>query len=157
MRYKALMLFSIISFACTACAQHNPVDVREKMYNSFIKHGYFGNKSHPIHHFVHICNLVIDNKQYGVIQIRKEIDQPESRLILITDNSLKVVNEIAVTNQRPMFCFDNHILWYGYFDHSKNHKDVNVFSFIDNGRNYLVGWEDPANFPSFIKGHWSHQ
>lgn len=32
-----------------------------------------------------------------------------------------------------------------------------LFFITYNGRNYLVGWEDPANFPSFIKGHWSHQ
>ena len=157
---KFLLLLISIFAAKYALAESSPIEIREKIYNALVEQKYFDKVSRPMAHMVHICNLEVDNKIFGVIQIRKEIEKPDSRTILITDSSLQVVSEIAVTNQRPMLCSENRILWYGYFDLSEAKKDINVFSFYifdDIGFTYLGGYEDPSDFPSFVKGHWGHQ
>jgi hypothetical protein len=101
---------------------------------------------------VHVCNLIIENNTYPVIQIKEHVRGAKVprgvQQVLILDSSLKYVNKIAHDiTAAPLYCKDNKLYWFGYVMAGDHLPEGNVVTFTNGGKKTNVSAMESNDFP----------
>lgn len=97
-------------------------------------------------HFSHTCNLVIQGKQYPVVDVRELVKgamQPRGfNQIVVLNPGYQMVQTIEYAQERPLFCLGNKLYLYGSLRPSGSSAEGNVLEFSDGGYQMNVLSED---------------
>ena len=109
-------------------------------------------KDRQLVRLVHLCNLIIDNKHYPVIDIKEHVKGAQVPKgiphIVILDSSLKVTKKIFNSGPTiPLYCKDNQLFLHGYIDIDGGPSEGNVLTFSEGGLQFVVSAMEPNDFP----------
>jgi hypothetical protein len=111
------------------------------------------NKHRQLVHMVHVCNLVIENKTYPVVEVREHVrgaQVPRGVLhVFILDSSLKYVNKINHDiSAVPLYCKNNQLYWFGYVMVDGYLPEGNIVTFTEGGKKMKVSAIESNDFPT---------
>ncbi|VAW68436.1 hypothetical protein MNBD_GAMMA10-2483 [hydrothermal vent metagenome] len=124
---------------------------RINIFNALQKQKIF-NKHRILVHLTHICDLIIDNRHYPVINIKEHVKGAQVPRgvghIIVLDSSLNLIKKIYHDGaSSPLYCKDNKLFLYGYIDIDGLAAEGNVLSFGNKGKKVVVSEMESNDFP----------
>lgn len=100
------------------------------------------NKSRSLTHLSHTCNLIINNREYPVINIRElvkgaMVPRGVNRIIVL-NNGYQLVKDIEYANATPLFCEENKLYLNGDLIVDGFPEKGNVLQFVDDGYEVIL-------------------
>lgn len=109
-------------------------------------------KGRKLVHLVHLCNLVIDNKIYPMVDIKEHVKGAQVprgvNQIILFDSTLKLVKKISYDGaSNPLYCKDNQLFLYGEIMIDGLMPEGNILTFSDAGKKVIVSEMADNDFP----------
>lgn len=149
----AIVLALTLPISCAA-ERYAKLNDRKTIYNALVEQVLL-DRSRTLVHMVHICNLVINNQHYPVIDIIEHVKGAQVPRavshILILDSALKSTKKIYHDgSSRPLYCKDNQLFLLGYLAIDSLEPEGNVLSFSDAGKEVTASEMETNDFPAQI-------
>lgn len=126
----------LILLAKTADAAAPALEDRLRLAEALQKQGVL-NPERRLVHISHTCSLRIDGRMFPVVDVRELVKGavvPRGvNHIIVLDPSLKPVQMIEYTSERPLFCLDNKLFLFGDILIGNVMPEGNVLTFSHNG------------------------
>ena len=147
-----LILFMSVIYSAFSYAD-KPVKLNDRMlvFNALKKQDVF-NKYRKLVHLSHVCNLVIDNSLYPVINVQEDVKGAQVahsvNNILILDSFLEMVKKINYDGASgPLYCDGNKLFVYGSINIDGLVPEGNVLSFSNKGKKVVISAMEANDFP----------
>lgn len=124
---------------------------REIIFEALNKQGVI-REHRTLVHLTHLCDLVIENKKYPVIDIAEYIkgaQVPRGDLnILVLNSDLNLVKKINYDRSiSPLYCVGNKVFLYGDIMVDGLLPEGNILTFSEQGKKVVVSYMNPNDFP----------
>lgn len=157
-KHVLIMFFTlIITTSCiTNSVTREPINLSDRtlIYNELSKKKII-NSGRKLVHLVHLCNLIIDNEFYPVIDMLEHVEGAQVPRgvphILVLNSSLELKNKIYYDGiTRPLYCKNNKLFLFGFLTIDGLDPEGNVLSFSDAGKSVIVSEMETNDFPQQI-------
>lgn len=116
-----------------------------RLVNWFTEHE-LADKNRALVHLSHVCNLLVDDQIYAVIDMRElvkgaQVARGVNQIVLL-NTELQAVNKIEYGSARPLFCEANKLHLYDSLILDGSSTEGNVLEFGNEGSTASVRTED---------------
>lgn len=148
------LILSLLPVADPLAGEPIKLDDRMRIFNALKEQGLL-DKDRQLVHLVHLCNLVIDDEYYPVIDVNEYVRgtrRPHGvDRVLVLDSSLQLIKKIKYDDAaNPLYCKDNQLFWVGLLSIDDLLPEGNVITFTEGGRKAVVSYMEPNDFPAQI-------
>jgi len=148
------LIIPIIYSASSLAGESVKLDDRILIFNALNKQNLL-HKDRQLVHLVHLCNLVIDDEYYPVIDVIEHVKGAQVPRgvahIFVLDSSLKLTKKIYYDGtSSPLYCKDNRLFLFGFLAIDGLVPEGNVLSFSNAGKKVIVSEMETNDFPAQI-------
>ena len=145
---------SMFYIVCTYSSERVKLGDRELIYNELSEQNVL-EKERKLVHFAHVCNLIIDNALYPVINLIEHV--PGAKVprgvarLLVLDSNLMLAKEISHDgSSKPLFCENDQLFLHGFLAIDGLEPEGNVLTFSDKAQNVIVTNIEANDFPKQV-------
>jgi hypothetical protein len=105
-----------------------------------------------VNHAAHVCTLRVDGADFVVLDLQETVPGAVTprgvNAILVLDTSLRAVQRLEYTTERPLFCLENHLFVWGDLRIDGVEPEGNELTFADGARSITLRHIDANDVPA---------